>query len=76
MSEEMELEYPPFDPPPEEYSYRCSHCGYEVWIGELIVDVESGFAEFEGKQAGMPILECYECNKDTMKFTGDKKSAR
>ena len=31
----------PFEPPPEEYPYRCSHCQYEMKVNEAIIDVES-----------------------------------
>ena len=37
-----------FGPPPEEYSYRCSQCRYEMKVNEAIVDFEIGMAEFAG----------------------------
>ncbi len=39
----------PFGPPPKEYSYRCSLCGYRVGINEVIIDTAIGVAKFSGK---------------------------
>lgn len=62
----------PFGPPPEEYNYRCSRCGCEVWVNEAIIDFELGFAEFEGREVVMPVLGCPGCNLETMEYTGIK----
>ena len=62
----------PFGPPPEEYNYRCSLCGCEVWVNEAIIDFELGFAEFEGREPRMPVLGCPGCNCETMRYTGLK----
>jgi hypothetical protein len=69
---EQEGEDIPFGPPPEEYNYRCSRCGCEVWVNEAIIDFELGFAEFEGREVKMPVLGCPDCNRETMKYTGIK----
>ena len=72
---EMELqdgEDIPFGPPPEEYNYRCSRCGCEVWVNEAIIDFELGFAEFEGREVVMPVIGCPGCNRETMEYTGIK----
>ena len=62
-----------FGPPPEEYSYRCSHCQCKMDVNEAIIDVEIGIAEFEGRyyEGFMPVFGCPGCNKDTMKFVRD-----
>jgi hypothetical protein len=67
----------PFGPPPEEYNYRCSRCGCEVWVNEAIIDFELGFAEFEGRyvEGWMPLIGCPGCNQETMEYTGIKKSS-
>ena len=62
----------PFGPPPEEYNYRCSRCGCEVWVNEAIIDFELGFAEFEGREVLMPVIGCPGCNRETMEYTGIK----
>ncbi len=62
----------PFGPPPEEYNYRCSVCGCEVWVNEAIIDFELGYAEFEGREVLMPVLGCPGCNNETMEYTGIK----
>lgn len=61
-------------PPPEEYNYRCSRCGCEVWVNEAIIDFDLGFAEFEGREPAMPVLGCPGCNRETMEYTGIKSS--
>ena len=38
----------PFGPPPEEYSYRCSHCGHEMEVNEAIIYVGVFMAEYDG----------------------------
>ena len=70
--EPQEGEDIPFGPPPEEYNYRCSRCGCDVWVNEAIIEFELGFAEFEGREAAMPVLGCPGCNRETMKYTGIK----
>jgi len=74
QQEEREGEDVPFGPPPEEYNYRCSRCGLELWVNEAIIDFELGFAEFEGRltEGWMPVLGCPGCNRETMEFTGVK----
>lgn len=62
----------PFGPAPEEYNYRCSRCGCEVWVNEAIIDFELGFAEFEGREPIMPVLGCPDCNQEAMEYTGVK----
>ena len=68
----------PFGPPPEEYSYRCSQCQYEMNVNEAIIDVEVAKAEFEGRNVKgfMPILGCPQCNRETMEYTHGRKPAR
>src|SRR2546423_3250235 len=51
----------PFEPPPEEYLYRCSVCGEEMLVNEAIIDVGMGMAKFQREyyagfmpQGGMP----------------------
>ena len=68
----QEREDIPFGPPPEEYNYRCSRCGCEMWVNEAIIDFELGFAEFEGREAKMPLVGCPDCNRETMEYTGIK----
>ena len=68
----------PFGLPPEEYSYRCSNCNYEMLVNEAIIDVEIGIAEFEGLwyEGFMPLLGCPRCNQETMEYARAKKPAR
>ena len=63
----------PFGPPPEEYSYRCSHCNCEMAVNEAIIDVEIAMAEFEGRwyEGFMPVLGCPGCNQETMEYVED-----
>jgi hypothetical protein len=60
----------PLGPPPEEYSYRCSRCKYEMEVNEAIIDVEIAKAEFDGTyyEGFMPILGCPNCNQETMEY--------
>ena len=60
----------PFGPPPEEYTYRCSQCRYEMKVNEAIIDVEIGVAQFENRysEGYMPILGCPVCNNETMEY--------
>ena len=59
----------PFGPPPEEYHYRCSTCGEELWVNEAIIDVAIGAAKFRGEYTGgMPTLGCPGCNGETMEY--------
>ena len=64
----------PFGPPPEEYNYRCSRCGYEMKVNEAIIDVEVAKAWDEGNrdEGFMPILGCPNCNGETMECHGDQ----
>ncbi|MGC9196082.1 MAG: hypothetical protein ACP5IL_11590 [Syntrophobacteraceae bacterium] len=41
---------------------------------EAINDFEFGFAEFEGREPVMPVLDCPGCNRETMEYTGIKRS--
>ena len=62
----------PFGPPPEEYSYRCFQCGYEMEVNEAIIDFEFALAESEGYAEGfMPVLVCPHCNQETMEYVRD-----
>ncbi|MDL1968882.1 MAG: hypothetical protein LWW97_10155 [Deltaproteobacteria bacterium] len=63
----------PFGPPPEEYSYRCSHCKCEMAVNEAIIDVEIAMAKFEGRyyEGFMPVLGCPGCNRETMEYVED-----
>lgn len=63
----------PFGPPPKEYSYRCSRCGYRVGINEVIIDTAIGVAKFNGDyfDGFMPILNCLACNQETMEYCRD-----
>jgi len=60
----------PFGPPPEEYSYRCSQCGYEMEVNEIIIDFEVARAKSEGTyyKGFMPVLGCPNCNQETMEY--------
>ena len=59
----------PFDPPPEEYLYRCPVCGEEMLVNEAIIDVAVGAAKFRGEyQGGIPKLECPGGNGETMEY--------
>ena len=60
----------PFGPPPEEYHYRCSTCGAELWVNEAIIDAGIGMAKFHRQYyAGfMPKVGCPGCNGDTMEY--------
>ncbi len=71
--QEIEGEEVPFGPPPEEYSYRCSHCNCEMAVNEAIIDVEIAMAEFEGSwyEGFMPVLGCPGCNQETMEYVED-----
>ena len=68
--EEREGEEIPFGPPPEEYSYRCSHCRHEMEVNEAIIDYEIFRAQFEGfyYEGYMPALGCPVCNQETMEY--------
>ena len=59
-----------FGPPPEEYSYRCSQCRYEMKVNDAIIDFEIGMAEFAGtySEGFMPIVGCPNCNQETMEY--------
>ena len=63
----------PFGPPPEEFSYRCSHCKHEMKVNEAIIDVEIAKAVFEGAcyEEFMPILGCPNCNREAMEYAED-----
>jgi hypothetical protein len=43
-----------------------------MWVNEAIIDFELGFAEFEGREVGMPVLPCPDCNLETLEYTGIK----
>jgi hypothetical protein len=64
----------PFGPSPEEYNYRCSQCRCELWVNEVIIDLEIGLAKFEGAYTAgfMPLLGCPSCNQKAMEHTGIK----
>ena len=63
----------PFGPPPEEYHYRCSTCGEELWVNEAIIDVAIGAAKFRGEYTGgMPTLGCPGCNGETMEYVAQE----
>ena len=64
----------PFGPPPDQYLYRCSHCGEKALVNEVIIDFELMRAEDEGmySEGYMPVLGCPFCNRDSMKYTGEK----
>ena len=72
QSATLEYEDLPFGPPPEEYHYRCPHCGVELWVNEAIIDFELGFAAFEGREVKMPTLGCPGCNQESQEYTGLK----
>jgi len=40
----------PFGPPPEEYHYRCSTCGEELWVNEAIMNAGIGMAKFQARR--------------------------
>jgi hypothetical protein len=67
--EEGEL---PFGPPLEEYLYRCSACGEEWLVDDVIVDAAVGMAKFRGEYEGkLPSLGCPGCNGDTLEYVDD-----
>ena len=62
----------PFGPPVEEYLYRCSACGEEWLVDDVIVDAAVGMAKFRGEYDGrLPSLECPGCNGDTLEYVDD-----
>ena len=62
----------PFGPPIEEYLYRCSACGAEWLVDEVIVDAAVGMAKFRGAYDGrLPSLGCPGCNGDTLEYVDD-----
>jgi hypothetical protein len=69
----IKMEDLPFGPPPENYSYRCSHCKHEYTVNEVIVDAAIGWAEFDGdyEKGFMPILGCPNCNQETLEYVKD-----
>ena len=63
----------PFGPPPEEYSYRCSQCGHEMEVNEVIIDFELALSESKGTcpEGFMPVLMCPHCSQETMEHVRD-----
>lgn len=62
----------PFGPPVEEYLYRCSACGEEWLVDDVIVDAAIGMAKFRGEYDGkLPSLGCPGCNGDTLEYVDD-----
>jgi hypothetical protein len=62
----------PFGPPVEEYLYRCSACGAEWLVDDVIVDAAVGMAKFRGEYDGrLPSLGCPGCNGDTLEYVDD-----
>jgi DNA-directed RNA polymerase subunit RPC12/RpoP len=62
----------PFGPPVEEYLYRCSACGEEWLVDDIIVDATVGMAKFRGEYDGrLPSLGCPGCNGDTLEYVDD-----
>ena len=62
----------PFGPPVEEYLYRCSACGEEWLVDDVIVDAAVGMAKFRGDYEGrLPSLGCPGCNGDTLEYVDD-----
>ncbi len=46
----------PFGPPSEKYPYRCSLCGRENEVEDIVIDAFT--ASMEYKDGEMPKLEC------------------
>ena len=64
----------PCGPPVEEYLYRCSACGAERLVEDVIVDAAVGMAQFRGEYDGrLPSLGCAGCNGDTLKYALTKR---
>jgi len=62
----------PFGPPVEEYLYRCSACGEEWLVDDVIVDAAVGMAKFRGEyDGGLLSLGCPGCNGDTLEYVDD-----
>jgi DNA-directed RNA polymerase subunit RPC12/RpoP len=62
----------PFGPPVEEYLYRCSACGEEWLVEDVIVDAVVEMAKFRGEYDGrLPSLGCPGCNGDTLEYVDD-----
>jgi hypothetical protein len=62
----------PFGPPVEEYLYRCSACGAEWLVDEIIVDAAVGMAKFRGEYEGrLPSLGCPGCNGETLEYVDE-----
>ena len=51
---------------------RCSACGAEWLVDEVIVDAAVGMAKFRGEYDGrLPSLGCPGCNGDTLEYVDD-----
>jgi len=62
----------PFGPHVEEYLYRCSACGAEWLVDDVMVDAAVGMAKFRGEYDGrLPSLGCPGCNGDTLEYVDD-----
>lgn len=62
----------PFGPPVDEYLYRCSACGEEWLVDDVIVDAAVGMAKFRGEYDGRLLsLGCPGCNGDTLEYVDD-----
>jgi hypothetical protein len=62
----------PFGPPIDEYLYRCSACGAEWLVDEVIVDAAVGMAKFRGEYEGtLPSLGCPGCNGETLEYVDE-----
>lgn len=56
----------------EEYLSRCSACGTEWLVDDVIVDAAVGMAKFRGEYDGrLPSLGCPGCNGDTLEYVDD-----
>ena len=57
----------------EEYSYRCSQCGHEMEVNEVIIDFELALSESKGTcpEGFMPVLMCPHCSQETMEHVRD-----
>lgn len=63
----------PFGPPPKEYKYRCSKCGFETLVNEAVIDAGIAWAEIDGYyyEGYMPKLGCSKCNQETLEYVDE-----
>ncbi len=59
-----------FGPPPIEYPYRCTVCGMDLLVNEVIIDAGIGMAKFQNEyyEGFMPTIGCPGYNGETMAY--------